>query len=147
MGRACALLALLALLARASVAARTVDVIGMGVVDGMRPLPRKVGDEEGGVQDVADGVLQQAVIREGAVAALVRQHPQAHRRCARHEGVGNPQRQRDQLERDEKAKRGSGPNVSTFASKLPFSTRAGDNGNLQSNMTSIDNLHFARLDL
>ena len=80
----------------------------MGVVDGMRPLPRKVGDEEGGVQDVADGVLQQAVIREGAVAALVRQHPQAHRRCARHEGVGNPQRQRDQLERDEKAKRGSG---------------------------------------
>eukprot|EP00959_Pyramimonas_sp_CCMP1952_P241281 5042798-Pyramimonas_sp.AAC.1 len=42
------------------------------------------------VKDVADGVLDELVVGEGAMAALVRRHPRACRRSARRDGVRHP---------------------------------------------------------
>ena len=65
-------------------------VVGPRVVHRVRPLPRKVRDEEEGMEDVAHGVLDDAVIGEGAVAALVRHDPAPGGGGARDEGVGDP---------------------------------------------------------
>ena len=80
-----------------------VDVIRVRVMDRVAPLPRKVRDEADGVQDVADRILEHAVVREGAVAAFVREDPEAHCRRAGDARESNPQRQGDELHRNEQA--------------------------------------------
>jgi hypothetical protein len=50
---------------------------GVGVVAAVGVLPGEVGDEQGGVQDKAHGVVDHLAAAEGLVAALVRDHPHA----------------------------------------------------------------------
>mmetsp|Transcript_36948 Transcript_36948/g.80499 ORF Transcript_36948/g.80499 Transcript_36948/m.80499 type:complete len:398 (+) Transcript_36948:525-1718(+) len=66
------------------------DVVGAHVVHRVRPLPRKVRHQQERVQDVADGVLDELVVGEGAVAALVRRHPRPGAGGAGGEGVRHP---------------------------------------------------------
>ena len=51
------------------------EMVSAGVVHGVGSLPAEVGHQKEGVQDVADGVLDGAVVGEGVVAALVRDDP------------------------------------------------------------------------
>jgi len=38
------------------------NVVGLRMVDSVRTLPREIGHKEGGVEDVANGVLEQPVV-------------------------------------------------------------------------------------
>lgn len=73
---------------------RTVEeVVGAPVVLGVGDLPRVVGREQEGVYDEADGVVDGLRRGEAAVAALVREHPQARAEEPRVEPVGGPRQQ------------------------------------------------------
>ena len=61
------------------------------VVLAVRDLPREVGDQEGRVADEARGVVEHLGGREGLVAALVGQHPQAGAEEALDHGVQGPE--------------------------------------------------------
>lgn len=80
-----------------------VDVIGVRVVDGVRALPRKVRHEESRMEHVAHGVLQEAIIGESAMTALVGEYPESHAHGSRHHRVEHPQRKRSEFQRNERA--------------------------------------------
>mmetsp|Transcript_1912 Transcript_1912/g.7188 ORF Transcript_1912/g.7188 Transcript_1912/m.7188 type:complete len:465 (-) Transcript_1912:39-1433(-) len=65
-------------------------VVRARVVHRVRSLPREIRDEEQGVEDVPHGVLDGAVIGEGAVAALVRHDPAPGTGGPGDEGVRDP---------------------------------------------------------
>ena len=67
------------------------EVAGGLVVLAVRDLPAEVGDEQRGVEDPADGIVQPLRRRERLVAALVRQHPHPRPEQALHERVHAPQ--------------------------------------------------------
>lgn len=67
------------------------DVAGGLVVLAVGELPREVGDEKGGVEDPADGVVNQPGRRESLVTALVGKNPETGAEETLHEGVQAPE--------------------------------------------------------
>nr|POF17551.1 hypothetical protein CFP56_12965 [Quercus suber] len=65
-------------------------VAGGLVVLAVADLPAEVGDEQGGVEDPADGVVEGLAGGEGLVAALVGEHPEAGTDQALQDGVQGP---------------------------------------------------------
>lgn len=74
------------------------DVAGGLVVLAVGELPGEVGDEEGGVEDPADGVVDQPGRREGLVTALVGKNPETGAEETLHEGVQAPEDDTGSLE-------------------------------------------------
>lgn len=66
-------------------------VAGGGVVLVVRDLPAKVGDEQGGVEEPAGDVVDEAGVGEGAVAALVGNDPETGAEEALQDGVDGPE--------------------------------------------------------
>ena len=62
-------------------------VCGGLVMLAVRDLPRKVGDQEGRVADPTHDVVEQAVVGEAAVAALVGEYPDARCLDALYHGI------------------------------------------------------------
>lgn len=73
------------------------EVAGGLVVLAVGHLPREVGHEQGRVQDPADDVVVQLGGREGLVAALVGQNPEAGGEEALHGGVQAPEREAERV--------------------------------------------------
>lgn len=73
----------------------TLHVAGGLVVLAVGHLPAKVGDEQGRVDDPADGVVVQLGRGEGLVAALVGEDPKAGAKEALQEGVQAPEDEAD----------------------------------------------------
>lgn len=71
------------------------DVAGSLVVLAVRDLPGEVGDEEEGVADPANGVVQDLGGGEGLVTALVGQDPNAGTDETLHDGVDGPESHAD----------------------------------------------------
>ena len=71
------------------------DVAGRLVVLAVRDLPREVRDQEGGVADPTDCVVQCLRVGEGLVTALVSHDPQAGPEQTLDEGVERPQASSD----------------------------------------------------
>lgn len=69
----------------------TLHVTGGLVVLAVGNLPRKIRDEKDGVADPADGVVEGLGGREGLVAALVGQNPQASTEETLEDGVQSPE--------------------------------------------------------
>lgn len=68
-----------------------VDVAGEAVVAGMRDLPGEIRNTKGRVAEPADDIVQTLVPREGAVATLVGENPQAGEDAALGSAVENPE--------------------------------------------------------
>jgi hypothetical protein len=66
-------------------------VVRVLVVLVMRVLPRPVGNEQRRVQHEPDGVVLPLRRAKGAMAALVRQHPEAPRRGSLHDAINRQQ--------------------------------------------------------
>jgi len=66
------------------------QVVGVVVVVRVGVLPGKVRDAEGGVEDVANRVIDKPALRKGAMATLVGDHPHGGEGHTLHQGVGEP---------------------------------------------------------
>eukprot|EP00959_Pyramimonas_sp_CCMP1952_P074274 1552008-Pyramimonas_sp.AAC.1 len=66
------------------------QVVGLGVMHGMAPLPGEVGHKQQRVQNVPNSILEGFVVRERAVSTLVRHDPAAGGDGAVDKSVGDP---------------------------------------------------------
>ena len=71
-------------------------MVGVLMMDGMRPLPGIVGHQHDGVDDISYGILELLVFGEGTVAAFMRQDPEAHGDGASNGRVGSPDGERQE---------------------------------------------------
>mmetsp|Transcript_11017 Transcript_11017/g.25002 ORF Transcript_11017/g.25002 Transcript_11017/m.25002 type:complete len:248 (+) Transcript_11017:747-1490(+) len=84
------------------------DVVGLGVMDSMRSLPREVWNKKSGVKQVSNSVLQELIVRESSVTALVGNHPAAGGDGTSGVPVEGPEGQERHLERKKHPSKGSG---------------------------------------
>lgn len=96
------------------------------VVARVRELPREEGDEKERVRGPPDDAVDALVQREGAVAALVRQDPEARAHEALDEAVDEPRRDAERLVLDLRDVGYRGPGKYRDADDVPREVRKGD---------------------
>lgn len=69
----------------------------------MAVLPGEVRDQEGGVEEEPDSIVDEAMLAEGSVATLVGDDPDAHEEAALEEEVGGPNNEAAGNRREEAA--------------------------------------------